>query len=159
MGIRTGKQYLESLRDGRQMWIDGELVADVTRDRRFAAAAYTMAELYDMQHDPGLVESMTYSSPSNGERVGLSFLQPKSVDDLVRRRGMVKTWMDATCGMFGRSPDFMNITLTGFASEADAKPVRVMFMKSGLRPNIPHVASIKVFTISPRRTRSSTDFG
>ena len=33
---------------------------------------------------------------------------------------MVKTWMDATCGMFGRSPDFMNITLTGFASAAEA---------------------------------------
>ena len=43
MGIRTGKQYIESLRDGRQMWIDGELVTDVTTDRRFAAAAYTMA--------------------------------------------------------------------------------------------------------------------
>ena len=43
MGIRTGKNYIESLRDGRQMWIDGELVKDVTKDRRFAAAAYTMA--------------------------------------------------------------------------------------------------------------------
>jgi 4-hydroxyphenylacetate 3-monooxygenase len=27
--------------------------------------------------------------------------------------------MDATCGMFGRSPDFMNIFFTGFASAAD----------------------------------------
>ena len=52
MGIRTGKEYIDSLRDGRQMWIDGELIADVTKDRRFAGAAYTMAELYDMQHDP-----------------------------------------------------------------------------------------------------------
>ena len=119
MGIRTGKNYIESLRDGRQMWIDGELVKDVTKDRRFAAAAYTMAELYDMQHDPKRIDMMTYKSPSNGERVGMSFIQPKSVDDLVRRRGMVKTWMDATCGMFGRSPDFMNITLTGFASASD----------------------------------------
>jgi 4-hydroxyphenylacetate 3-monooxygenase len=33
---------------------------------------------------------------------------------------MVKTWMDATCGMFGRSPDFLNITLTGFASAHQA---------------------------------------
>jgi 4-hydroxyphenylacetate 3-monooxygenase len=86
MGIRTGKEYIESLRDGRQMWIDGELIADVTKDRRFAGAAYTMAELYDMQHDPKLLDTMTYKSPSNGERVGLSFIQPKSVDDLVRRR-------------------------------------------------------------------------
>ena len=120
MGIRTGRRYIESLRDGRQMWIDGELVTDVTTDRRFAAAAYTMAELYEMQHDPKLVERMTYRSPTSGDRVGLSFIQPKSIDDLVRRREMVKTWMDATCGMFGRSPDFMNITLTGFASASEA---------------------------------------
>jgi 4-hydroxyphenylacetate 3-monooxygenase len=120
MGIRTGRQYLDSLRDGRQIWIDGELVADVTKDRRFASAARTMAELYDMQHDPTLQEKLTYVSPTSGERVGLSFIQPRSVDDLVRRREMVKTWMDWTCGMFGRSPDFMNIMLTGFACAAEA---------------------------------------
>ena len=73
-----------------------------------------------MQHDPALLERMTYPSPSSGERVGLSFIQPASIDDLIRRREMVKTWMDATCGMFGRSPDFMNITLTGFASAHQA---------------------------------------
>ena len=120
MGIRTGKQYLESLRDGRQMWIDGELVKDVTTDRRFAGAAHTMAELYEMQHDPALQDKLTYRSPTTGDRVGLSFIQPQSMDDLVRRREMVKIWMDSTCGMFGRSPDFMNITLMGFASAAEA---------------------------------------
>ena len=72
-----------------------------------------------MQHDPALRDTLTYPSPTSGERVGLSFIQPKSIDDLIRRRNMVKTWMDATCGMFGRSPDFMNITLTGFASAAE----------------------------------------
>ena len=119
MGIRTGRQYLDSLRDDRQMWIDGECAKDVTQDRRFAAAAHTMAELYEMQHDPALRDTLTYPSPTSGERVGLSFIQPKSIDDLISRRTMVKTWMDATCGMFGRSPDFMNITLTGFASAAE----------------------------------------
>ena len=71
-----------------------------------------------MQHDPALREKLTYVSPLSGERVGLSFIQPQSIDDLVRRRDMVKIWMDATCGMFGRSPDFMNIMITGFASAA-----------------------------------------
>jgi 4-hydroxyphenylacetate 3-monooxygenase len=116
MGIRTGKAFLDSMRDGRQIWIDGELVRDVTRDRRFSGAAHSMAELYDMQHDPELIERLTYKSPTSGARIGLSFIQPRNIDDLVRRRDMVKTWMDATCGMFGRSPDFMNINITGFAS-------------------------------------------
>jgi 4-hydroxyphenylacetate 3-monooxygenase len=120
MGARSGRSYLDSLRDDRQIWIDGEAIGDVTKDRRFAAAARSMADLYDMQHDPRLQEKLTYVSPASGERVGLSFIQPRSIDDLVRRRAMVKTWMDATCGMFGRSPDFMNIMVTGFACAADA---------------------------------------
>jgi 4-hydroxyphenylacetate 3-monooxygenase len=116
MGIRTGRAFLESMRDDRQIWIDGERIADVTTDRRFAGAAQSMAELYEMQHDPALAERLSFASPSSGERVGLSFVVPQTVEDLVRRRDMVKLWADATCGMFGRSPDFMNILLTGFAS-------------------------------------------
>jgi len=119
MGIRTGKELLESLPDGRQLFIDGERVGDVTTDPRFAAAARSLAELYDMQHDAALTDRMTFPSPTSGGRVGLSFIEPRSVEDLIRRRDMVKIWMDATCGMFGRSPDFMNIFFTGFASAAD----------------------------------------
>ncbi len=77
MPIRTGRAFLDSLRDDRQIWIDGERVTDVATDRRFAAAARSVAELYDMQHEPALLERMTYASPSSGDRVGLSFIQPR----------------------------------------------------------------------------------
>src|SRR5215471_6498619 len=100
MTIRTGKELLQSLRDDRQLFIDGERVADVTADPRLSAAARSLAELYDMQHDAALVDRMTFASPSSGARVGLSFIEPRSVDDLIRRRDMVKIWADATCGMF-----------------------------------------------------------
>ncbi|MEO9189255.1 MAG: 4-hydroxyphenylacetate 3-hydroxylase N-terminal domain-containing protein [Acetobacteraceae bacterium] len=116
MGIRTGAAYLAALRDDREIWIDGERVRDVTTDRRFAGAARAVAALYDMQHGPDLRARMTYASPSTGAPVGLSFIQPASIDDLVARREMVKTWNDSTCGMLGRSPDYMNVMLTGFAS-------------------------------------------
>src|SRR2546423_3198481 len=118
MPIRTGQKFLEALKDDRRIFMDGERVADVTADPRFAAAARSLAELYQMQHDPGLVERMTFVSPASAERVGLSFIEPRSVEDLIRRRGMVKIWMDATCGMFGRSPDFLNVMLTGLAAAA-----------------------------------------
>ncbi len=52
MPIRTGADYLESLRDDRHVSIDGERVKDVTTDPRFTGAAHTMAELLDLQHDP-----------------------------------------------------------------------------------------------------------
>src|SRR5258707_14829043 len=106
MGIRTGTQLLQSLRDDRRLFIDGERVEDVTTDPRFAGAAQSLAELYDMQHDPALIDRMTFPSPTSGERVGLSFIEPRSVDDLIRRRERVKMCIGATCGLFAPSPVF-----------------------------------------------------
>ena len=118
MPIRTGKEFLESLHDDRRIFMDGDRVRDVARDPRCAGAAQTLAELFDMQHDPAPAGQMIFASPSSGQPVGLSFIEPRSVDDLIRRRGMIKVWMDATCGMFGRSPDFLNVMLTGLAAAA-----------------------------------------
>ena len=63
MPIRTGKQFLDALHDDRQIFIDGERVRDIAADPRFAGAAHSLAELYDMQHDPALRERMTFPSP------------------------------------------------------------------------------------------------
>jgi len=119
MGARTGQEYLESLKDEREIWIDGAQVKDVASDPRFCGTAGSLAELYDLQHRVDLREKMTYVSPISGQRVSLSYLEPTGEKDLSRRREMVKTWMDWSCGMMGRSPDFMNIHMTGFASAFD----------------------------------------
>ena len=119
MGIRTGKELLESLRDGRRLFIDGERVGGRNDGSALRRRGAEPGRALRHAARPGAVERMTFPSPASGERVGLSFIEPRSVDDLIRRREMVKIWMDATCGMFGRSPDFMNIFFTGFASAAD----------------------------------------
>ena len=116
MGIRTGEQYKKGLRDNREVWIDGERVRDVTTDPRLRGFVDSLAELYDLQHDPQLRDQLTYVPEDLGERVGLSFIEPRSREDLERRRLMVKTWMDWTGGMMGRSPDFMNVQMTGYGS-------------------------------------------
>ena len=120
MGIRTGQQYLDGLRDDREVWCDGERVEDVTTDPRFAGGARTQAELYDLQHRPDLIDAMTYESPTTGDRVGMSFIQPRSAEDLAARRRMFKIWNDYTCGMFGRSPDFMNVMFSSYAAAYEA---------------------------------------
>jgi 4-hydroxyphenylacetate 3-monooxygenase len=61
-----------------------------------------------MQHDPALQETMTYTSPSSGERVGMSFLVPETTADLRRRSAMMQVWARYTGGMMGRTPDYMN---------------------------------------------------
>jgi 4-hydroxyphenylacetate 3-monooxygenase len=78
----------------------------------------SIAALYDMQHDR-LRDEMTYVSPTSGERVGLSFIIPRTREDLERRRDMMLHWARATCGMMGRSPDFMNVTFAAWAGAAN----------------------------------------
>ena len=67
MPIRTGKEFLAGLRDDRRIFMDGERIKDVTKDRRFAGAARSLAELFNMQHAPALSDRMTFKSPSIGK--------------------------------------------------------------------------------------------
>jgi 4-hydroxyphenylacetate 3-monooxygenase len=118
-GARSGAAYLEGLRDDREIWLDGQRVADVTCDPRLGRGVRSVAVLYDLQLEPSRLTDMTYASPTTGERVGLSHIQPRSVDDLVRRRTMFRTWAEFSAGMFGRSPDFMNTMVMGCAANVD----------------------------------------
>src|SRR2546427_6656112 len=120
MGARTGQQYIEGLRDQeREVWLRGERVKDVTTHPGLAGGVRAIASLYDMQHDPRLRDEMTYVSPTSGERVGLSFIVPRTREELERRRVMMLHWARATCGMMGRSPDFMNVSYAAWAAAAD----------------------------------------
>ena len=97
----------------------GERIKDVTTHPGLRNGAHTIAALYDMQHDPALRDAMTYVSPTSGDRVGLSFVVPRTREDLERRRDMMLHWARATCGMMGRTPDFMNVTFAAWAGAAD----------------------------------------
>ena len=120
MPIRTGQEYIDGLKEHpREVWICGERVKDVTTHPALKNGVKSVAALYDMQNDPALRDEMTYTSPTTGDPVGLSFLIPKSVDDLVRRRNMMENWAWASCGMMGRSPDFLNAIFAAWAGAGD----------------------------------------
>src|SRR5436189_5207623 len=108
MGARTGQEYVERLAASRpSVQIHGEtLKGGVTEHPAFRNLVRSYAELYDMQHDAELRDVMTYESPTSGERVGMSFLEPKTHEDLVRRREMMQTWARSTTGMLGRTGDY-----------------------------------------------------
>src|SRR5271154_4293629 len=116
MPARTGKQSLAGLREQeREVWLGGERVRDVTTHPGLKGGARAIASLYDMQCDSKLRDEMPYVSPTSGDRVGLSFLIPRSREDLEKRRVMMLNWARSTCGMMGRSPDFMNVTYAAWA--------------------------------------------
>ena len=120
MPARTGAEYVAGLRErAADVYISGEKVADITRHPAFAGGLQTVAGLLDMQHDPALRDEMTYPSPSTGDPVGLSFIMPRNADDLARRRKMMRNWAKFSCGMMGRTPDFLNVAVMSMAAAAD----------------------------------------
>ncbi|WP_163510881.1 4-hydroxyphenylacetate 3-monooxygenase, oxygenase component [Fodinicola acaciae] len=118
MGARTGKEYVERLAATRpSVHVNGEEVTDNIPDHpAFRNVVRTYAELFDMQHDERYRDKLTYTSPITGDRVGTSFLVPKTADDLVRRRTMMKTWADHSLGTLGRTGDYLNSALMALST-------------------------------------------
>ena len=75
---RTGAEYVESLRDGREVWIDGERVADVTTHPAFRNTVRSIAHLYDMTHDPALADVLTTPRPRPASRSTAATQIPRS---------------------------------------------------------------------------------
>ena len=120
MPARTGDQYIAGLKENQpEVHLSGERVKDVTTHPALRNAVRTMANLYDLQHDPELQNEMTYISPTSGDRVGLSFIVPRTPEDLQRRHTMMAHWARLSCGMMGRSPDFMNVNIMAMAAAGD----------------------------------------
>ena len=112
MAVRTGAQFLEGLRDGREIWLEGERVEDVTTHPKLARMAKTLAGISDLQHSPEHHEQMTFKSPTSGEPVALSYLVPETQNDLMRRRTALEIVAQSCHGMLGRTPDYVNIQVT-----------------------------------------------
>jgi len=120
MPARTGTAYIAGLRERPpELHMNGERVKDVTNHAGLRHGVQTLARLYDMQHDPALRDEMTYVSPTTGEQVGLSFITPRTHEDLARRHTMMRHWARATCGMMGRTPDFLNTSVMAMAAAGD----------------------------------------
>ncbi len=118
MGAITGADYIKRLNQlNNEVWFDGKKVEGLLSEHpAFKGLLQTKASLYDLQHDPKIKEEMTFTSPLSGEPVGLSYLQPKTKEDLLKRRKMIEHWARHTNGILGRSPDYLNSVLMSFAS-------------------------------------------
>lgn len=115
--MRDGKAFIDSLKDDREVWIDGERVKDVTQHPALAPAIAATAHLYDMQHDAAHRSVLTWESPELGQPVGRTFQPPRSVEDFVLRRQATRAWMETSCGFMGRAPDFLNTVLMSFRAK------------------------------------------
>ncbi|HYB31135.1 MAG TPA: 4-hydroxyphenylacetate 3-hydroxylase N-terminal domain-containing protein [Solirubrobacteraceae bacterium] len=103
----TGEEYLESLRDGREIWIYGERVKDVTTHPAFRNTVRMIARLYDALHDPERRATLTTETDTGNGNVTHPFYKaPRSVEDLVASRDAIAEWARITYGWMGRAPDY-----------------------------------------------------
>lgn len=115
---KTGQDHLDSLRDGRSVYLDGQLVGDVVDHPAYRNAIKTTAALYDFQAAPENQELMTFESPT-GARVNRCWQLPESYDELVQRRKALEAWAEQTNGFLGRSPDHVASSLCGMMMRLD----------------------------------------
>src|SRR4029450_4019038 len=100
--LMTGKEYLESIRDGRRVYIGGELVEDVTAHPAFRNATPSFAMIYDRKRAPENRDVMTFEE--DGDTFSSYFLLPRTREDLQQRFGTHGRSASGTRGLLGRSP-------------------------------------------------------
>ena len=111
--IKTGQDHLESLRDGRDVYIYGKRVADVTTHRAFCNSIQTVAALYDFQSRPSVIDILTIASADTGRRVNRCWQLPEGYTQLVERRRALEVWAELHFGFMGRSPDHVASCISG----------------------------------------------
>jgi 4-hydroxyphenylacetate 3-monooxygenase len=116
----TGDEYLESIRDGREIYCYGERVDDVTTHPAFRNATRMVARLYDALHDPDKQGVLTRPTDTgNGGFTHHFFRVSRSAEEQVRDRDAIAEWARMTYGWMGRSPDYKAAFLATLGANAD----------------------------------------
>jgi 4-hydroxyphenylacetate 3-monooxygenase len=103
----TGAEYLASLRDGREVYIYGERVEDVTTHPAFRNAARSIARLYDALHDAKSRAVLTSATDTgSGGFTHKFFRAARSREELIGQRDAIAHWARMSYGWMGRSPDY-----------------------------------------------------
>ena len=103
--LRTGKDYIESLRDGREVWIDGEQVQDVPTHPAFAPVVNVRARIYDLAREAGTKDLLTYVDEETAERCATTSRPPRSREDWRAKRASVDAILDDAGGVVTRVGD------------------------------------------------------
>lgn len=101
--IRTGAEYLDSIRDGREVYINGERVRDVTKHAMFKPLIDIRARIYDMQHDPATRDIMSYQE--DGEVHAINNKLPRAQQDWWDKRRATDTVFEDIGGVVTRVGD------------------------------------------------------
>lgn len=111
--LRTGSQHRKSLQDGREVYVEGQRVADVTTHPAFARSVASACELYDFQCAAQNQRLMSFEVEETGKRAHRMWQLPRSHEELRERRAALTAWCNLHGGFFGRSPDHVASCISG----------------------------------------------
>ncbi|MDF3306428.1 4-hydroxyphenylacetate 3-hydroxylase N-terminal domain-containing protein [Rhodococcus sp. T2V] len=114
----TGQEYLDSLNDGREVWIYGEKVDNVASHPAFRNSARMIARMYDALHDPARKDILTTPTESGGFTHRF-YRAPSSVEEQVASRDAIAEWQKIAWGWMGRSPDYKGCFLGTLGANAE----------------------------------------
>jgi 4-hydroxyphenylacetate 3-monooxygenase len=101
--IRTGQQYLDSIRDSREVYINGERVKDLATHRMFKPLIDIRARIYDMQHEAATREILAYQD--NGQWNAVANKLPRTQQDWWHKRRATDTILEDIGGVVTRVGD------------------------------------------------------
>lgn len=110
--MKSGRDHTESLRDGREIYIDGARVEDVTTHPAFRNLVRSVAKLFDYASAPENRDLMTFATPEGG-RANRIWQLPTSYEDMCERRGALEAWTALHAGFMGRAPDHVASCIAG----------------------------------------------
>jgi 4-hydroxyphenylacetate 3-monooxygenase len=110
--IKTGAQHIASLRDGREIYLDGQRVSDPTAHPAYRSAIGSIGKMFDFQSAAENRDLMTFETDS-GTRANRIWELPGSYDALVKRRKGLEAWTELHAGFMGRAPDHVASCISG----------------------------------------------
>jgi 4-hydroxyphenylacetate 3-monooxygenase len=157
---KTGETHLKALRDGREVFLKGVRIADVTTHPAYRNAVQTSALLYDFQAAPENIERLTFVSPDSGERVNRCWQLPESYAELLARRRALESWAECHYGFLGRSPDHVASGLAGMIMGGDIfdkwDPARAGALRDYFRYARDNDLYLSYVIINPQADRSKS---
>jgi 4-hydroxyphenylacetate 3-monooxygenase len=116
----TGAEYVESLKDGRCVYIDGERVRDVTTHPAFRNSVRSLARLYDALHDPARQKVLTCQTDTgSGGFTHRYFRVARSREELIAQQQAIAEWARLTYGWMGRTPDYKASLMNTLGANAE----------------------------------------
>jgi len=100
--IRTGQEYLDSIRDAREVYINGERVTVLAEHPMFKPLIDIRARIYDMQHGSATRDLLAYREDGKEEWNAIANKLPRTQDDWWAKRRATDTILETIGGIVTR---------------------------------------------------------